>query len=315
MVLEDEKKKIILKRLKKMANKKFLAILVTSVFWGFVVMILLSFLGDSDTNTIMMAFGMFTLLMFLFQLDDFLIAICTLVECLALKKAETKYYIAKASQINPSPWLFHLGSRLLNHKKAVYEYEGKRRTRMLWGNVMVKSKDFRLLLLVPENKHKNIYAFPLVNFLDVVEPFEESRFIKMKNGHFAIYRGKEFIAGRSQNGKFLLQSTDIEDIVNYGFEKCEPIKLAKVEKPIVCFKRVDPQEIEKYYRAFAIAYYCGFDFEVIDENEQEVLILAAGGDIHNWETLGMKRKEQFLYYKWVKRSEVKMEPIEDSLNI
>lgn len=169
MDLEDEKKKIILKRLQRLAIKKFFAILVISFFLGFFVMLVLSFFGNSDTYTKIMAFGMFALLMFLFQIDDFLIAICMLVECLALKKVETKYYIVKASQIKPSPWPLHLGSRLLNHKKVVYEYEGKSRTRILWANVMVASKDFRLLLLVPENKHKNIYAFPLVNFLDVMK--------------------------------------------------------------------------------------------------------------------------------------------------
>lgn len=57
---------------------------------------------------------------------------------------------------------------MFNHKLVVYEYEGKSRKRFLWANVMVRSKDYRLLLLVPEKKQKNIYAFPLVNFVDVL---------------------------------------------------------------------------------------------------------------------------------------------------
>lgn len=168
MILEDEKKKIILKRLQKSAMKKFFTILLISSIFGIIIMLVISLSRDVNTHAKMTAFGYFAFLMFLFQLDDFLIAVCMLVECLALKKAETKYYIVKASQIKPSPWPLHLGSRMFNHKLVVYEYEGKSRTRFLWANVMVRSKDYRLLLLVPENKHKNIYAFPLVNFVDVM---------------------------------------------------------------------------------------------------------------------------------------------------
>lgn len=168
MILEEEKKKIILKRLQKSAIKKLFAILIISLVFGSFVMLVLSFSGDANMHTKMTVLGIFAFMMFLFQLDDFLIAVCMLVECLALKKLEIKYYIAKAGKIKPSPWPLHLGRRMLNHKKVVYEYEGKSRTRILWADVMVSSKDFRLLLLVPENKHQNIYAFPLVNFVDVM---------------------------------------------------------------------------------------------------------------------------------------------------
>ena len=168
MILEDEKKKIILKRLQKSAMKKFFAILVITLIFGISIMLVIGLSDDVNTQAKMTAFGYFAFLMFLFQLDDFLIAICVLVECLALKKAKTEYYIVKASQIKPSPWPLHLGSRMFNQKLVVYEYEGKSRTRFLWANVMVRSKDYRLLLLVPDNKHKNIYAFPLVNFVDIM---------------------------------------------------------------------------------------------------------------------------------------------------
>lgn len=168
MNLEDEKKKIILARLQKSAIKKFFAILLISLFLGIFVVLVMSFSDDVNTSAKMTAFGIFAFIMFLLQLDDFLIAVCTLVECSALKKPEIKYYIAQASQIKPSLWPLHLGRRMFNHKRAVYEYEGKKRTRILWANVMVHSKDFRLLLLVPENKPQSIYAFPLVNFVDVM---------------------------------------------------------------------------------------------------------------------------------------------------
>lgn len=187
MVLEDEKKKIILKRLQKSAIKKLFVILAISLFVGFFVMVVVGFSHDVNTHAKMMAFGYFTLVMLLFQIDDFLIAICRLAECRELKKAEIKYDIVKASQIKPSPWPFHLGSRMLN-QRAVYEYEGNRRTRLLWANVMVKSKDYRLLLCMPDNKQKHIYAFPFVNFMDVV-----SEQTKLRGGEHAMYEGTEYL--------------------------------------------------------------------------------------------------------------------------
>lgn len=123
MVLTDKTKKVILKRLHRSAINKIAAILIISVIFGFVVMLILRFISDIDMSANILVFA---LMMFLFQIDDFLIAICRLIECRELKKAETKYDIVKASQIKPSPWPFHLGSRMLNHKRAFYEYEGKR---------------------------------------------------------------------------------------------------------------------------------------------------------------------------------------------
>lgn len=97
MVLEDEKKKMILKRFRQSAMKKLLAILVISSCFGMFVVLIMSFSDDLKPYAKMMAFGIFALLMVLFQLDDFLIAVCMLVECLILKKPEVKYDIVNAS--------------------------------------------------------------------------------------------------------------------------------------------------------------------------------------------------------------------------
>ncbi len=51
MVLEDEKKKIILERLQRLGRKKFFAVLAISFLFGFCVMLLLSIFGNSDTYT------------------------------------------------------------------------------------------------------------------------------------------------------------------------------------------------------------------------------------------------------------------------
>lgn len=168
MLLENEKKEIILKRIRQSALKNFLKVLLLALSVGLCVFLIMTFFGDADTSAKLMALRIFTLLILIFMIDDFLIAVCLLAECVTLKKSDVKYHIANATKIKPSPWPLNLGNGPLNHKKIVYEYEGKKRTRIIWANVMVRSKDYRLLLLVPENKHRNIYAFPLVDFVDVI---------------------------------------------------------------------------------------------------------------------------------------------------
>lgn len=135
----------------------------------------------------------------------------------------------------------------------------------------------------------------------------------MKSGVFAIYQGKEFTSGIDRNGKVILRSTDIEDIDN-EFEKCEPFKYRE-EKLVVCIKRVDPREIEKYYRIRTVADYCNFTFDVIDENEQEVSIIVSDGDYHSWLDLGMKCIDKGVYQKWVNKSEVKIRMVEKPIEI
>lgn len=137
-------------------------------------------------------------------------------------------------------------------------------------------------------------------------------YAKTRDGTFAIYQGKKYTSGIDENGKVILRSTDIEDIDN-GFEKCKPFKYRKQEKLVVCMKRVEPQEIEKYYRTYTMAYYCGFNFGVADEKEHEVLIMAV--DFPNWRNLGMTSTPyRGVCRKWVNRSEVKLEVIEEPIN-
>lgn len=77
----------------------------------------MTFFGDADTSAKLMALRIFILLILIFMIDDFLIAVCLLVECVTLKKSDVKYHIANATKIKPSPWPLNLGNRLLNHKK------------------------------------------------------------------------------------------------------------------------------------------------------------------------------------------------------
>lgn len=135
----------------------------------------------------------------------------------------------------------------------------------------------------------------------------------MKDGIFAIYQGKEFSSGIDRNGKVILRSSDIED-VNNGFEKCEPFKYGKKEL-VVCYKLVDPKEIEKYYRVYTVADYFDFTFIVTDENEQEVSIIASDGDYRNWLNLEMTCIDKGVYQKWVNKSEVKIRTIEKPMEL
>lgn len=68
----------------------------------------------------------------------------------------------------------------------------------------------------------------------------------MKSGKFAIYMGKEYISGRTRDGKIILRSTDIEDIKN-GFEPCNPFIFRNSTNKIVCLKLVNRSEVEDYY--------------------------------------------------------------------
>ena len=57
----------------------------------------------------------------------------------------------------------------------------------------------------------------------------------MKDGEFAIYLGKEYSAGETQEGKIVLRSTDIEDVKN-GFEPCKPFNIKYIEDKINILK-------------------------------------------------------------------------------
>lgn len=101
--------------------KKFFAILAISFAFGVFVALVISLTDDANNmHEKLLGFGIFAFLMFLFQLDDFLVAVCMLVRCAELNKPEIKDYVAQASQ-KAFPWPLHLGSRMFNRKIVVYE--------------------------------------------------------------------------------------------------------------------------------------------------------------------------------------------------
>ena len=136
----------------------------------------------------------------------------------------------------------------------------------------------------------------------------------MKDGEFAIYLGKEYSAGEIEKGKIVLRSTDIEDVKN-GFEPCKPFNIRYVEDKIVCIKFVNSSEITEYYILRTMAIYNGFEFEVVEETEDKLSIVAMGGDYREWVRLGMKFVERFVYQKWINKNEAEIKIVKENFKL
>ena len=134
----------------------------------------------------------------------------------------------------------------------------------------------------------------------------------MKNGKFAIYMGKEYISGRTREGKIILRSTDIEDIKN-GFEPCNPFILGNSTNEIVCLKLVNRSEVEDYYELKTKVIYSGFSFDAIEENDDDISIVTMTGDYRDWLNLGMKCIDKGIYQKWIKKDEAEIKSVKVQL--
>ena len=136
----------------------------------------------------------------------------------------------------------------------------------------------------------------------------------MKDGKYAIYLGREYSAGETQEGKIVLRSTDIEDVKN-GFEPCKPFNIRYVEDKIVCMKYVNSSEITEYYILRTMAIYKGFEFIVDEETEDMLSIVAMGGDCRGWKRLGMKCIERYVYQKWINKNEAEIKIVKENLKL
>ena len=136
----------------------------------------------------------------------------------------------------------------------------------------------------------------------------------MKDGKYAIYLGREYSAGETQEGKIVLRSTDIEDVKN-GFEPCKPFNIRYVEDKIVCMKYVNSSEITEYYILRTMAIYKGFEFIVDEETEDMLSIVAMGGDSREWKRLGMKCIEKYVYQKWINKNEAEIKIVKENFKL
>ena len=135
----------------------------------------------------------------------------------------------------------------------------------------------------------------------------------MEDGKFAIYMGKKYISGKNKDGKIILHSTNIKDVEN-GFEPCEPFIFKNCREEIVCLKFVNRSDMEDYYRLKTKAIYAGFVFDVVEEIENRISIVATTGDYRDWLNLGMKCIDKGIYQKWVDINETEIEIVKEPLS-
>ena len=124
----------------------------------------------------------------------------------------------------------------------------------------------------------------------------------MNNGIVALYKEKEYSSGKNKDGKYILRSSNIQDVSD-GFQKCEPFLYKNKTEPIVCFKIVERSELESLYRVKTIAEYKGYSFEVVDKQNDKLSIVTMVGDYHIWEQFDMKCIDKGVYQKWIDESE------------
>ena len=117
----------------------------------------------------------------------------------------------------------------------------------------------------------------------------------MKSNIFATYKGKEYQAGIRADGSIILRSNNENDISN-GFTKNNG-----VNKSIKCYKYVLKSEIDEIYRKNIRAEYSGYEFSVIDERDEMLLICTMTGNYQVWAQLGMVSVDKGIYQKWVEK--------------
>lgn len=117
----------------------------------------------------------------------------------------------------------------------------------------------------------------------------------MKSNIFAIYKGKEYQAGMRADGSVILRSDDENDISN-GF-----INNTGINKSVKCYKYVLKSELDEIYRKKIKAEYSGYEFSVIDESGDMLLICAMTGNYQVWLQLGMESVDKGVYQKWIEK--------------
>ncbi|AUG56153.1 hypothetical protein [Acetivibrio saccincola] len=117
----------------------------------------------------------------------------------------------------------------------------------------------------------------------------------MRNGVYAVYKGKEYEAGRSvESNVIVLRSYNPND-VSKGFS---------LYKGIVYVKRVQRSELEEVYRISTFADYKGIKLRAMKEDRGKILLVGIVGDYRIFESLGMKMVDKGVYEKWVDKSDV-----------
>jgi hypothetical protein len=121
----------------------------------------------------------------------------------------------------------------------------------------------------------------------------------MGNVTFAIYKGKEYSAGIREDKMIVLRSYDKNDIQKGFIEKINGNRAIYV-------KYVKRKEIDEIFDRRTFAVYKGNTFEVVDENQEQILIVTMNGDWHEWERIGMTCIDKGVFQKWINKSDTEI---------
>jgi hypothetical protein len=121
----------------------------------------------------------------------------------------------------------------------------------------------------------------------------------MGNVTFAIYKGKEYSAGIREDKMIVLRSYDKNDIQKGFIEKINGNRAIYV-------KYVKRKEIDEIFDRRTFAVYKGNTFEVVDENQEQILIVTMNGDWHEWERIGMTCIDKGVFQKWINKSDAEI---------
>lgn len=134
----------------------------------------------------------------------------------------------------------------------------------------------------------------------------------MEDVSYAIYLGKEYLSGKGLDGTIILRSTNLEDIAN-GFEACKPFNYKNGKQRIVCLKFVNRSDVDAYYKKSTKAIYAGFEYDVVEEKDNKILIVLKRGDDGENLKFDINYIDQEGDQKWIDKDEVKIKIIKENL--
>jgi len=117
----------------------------------------------------------------------------------------------------------------------------------------------------------------------------------VRNDIYAIYKGKEYEAGISEESNVIVLCSQDPNDVSKGFS---------LYKGTIYLKYVHRSELEEIYSITTYAEYEGIKFQAIKEDGDKILLSGVIGDYRVFESLGMKIVDKGVYEKWVDKSDV-----------
>ncbi|MDF2871092.1 MAG: hypothetical protein K0R05_2667 [Anaerocolumna sp.] len=113
----------------------------------------------------------------------------------------------------------------------------------------------------------------------------------MKDGIYAVYKGKEYEVGIKNDGTYTLRAYNILEVKN-GFIPYRGIFVNNIQK----------DDLEDIYDIETYAEYQGYKFRVIKEDKNNLLLHSLINDYRINRKLGLDMVDKGLYQKWVNKS-------------